>query len=50
MHPFTFSSNVPDVMADTLAKGFLLSPMYSANSDATIELPWWIIDAAVVSG
>jgi DNA-binding LacI/PurR family transcriptional regulator len=51
MHPFTFSSNVLDVMADTLSrKGFLLSPMYSANSDATIELPWWRLDAAVVSG
>lgn len=51
MYPVTFSANVLDVLTETLSHhDLLLSPIYATDAKKPIELPWWRMDAAVVSG
>ena len=51
MYPITFSTHVLEALTETLSThGFLLSPTYATDSKKPITLPWWRIDAAVVSG
>ncbi|MGI5869267.1 MAG: LacI family DNA-binding transcriptional regulator [Kiritimatiellia bacterium] len=51
MHPVSFSSNVLDVLTDALSHhDLLLSPIYATDAKEPIKLPWWRMDAAVVSG
>lgn len=51
LYPITFSTNVLEALTETLSThGLLLSPTYATDSKKPITLPWWRIDAAVVSG
>lgn len=50
MYPVTFASNVLDALTDTLSNhDLLLSPIYATDAKKPIKLPWWRMDAAVVS-
>ena len=51
MYPVTFSANVLDTLTETLSRhDLLLSPIYATDATKPIKLPWWRMDAAVVSG
>lgn len=51
IYPATFSTGVLDALSGALSDaGLLIAPSYVTNEHKSIKLPWWRLDAAVVSG
>ena len=51
VYPATFSAGLLDALSKTLSgAGFFIVPSYVRRGHEPIHLPWWRMDAAVVSG
>ena len=51
MYPLPFTAELLDALGRTLSPaGFLVAPSFMVRDQEMLELPWWRIDAAVVSG
>ena len=51
VYPATFSAGLLDALSGALSgAGLLVAPAYVSPGDEPIRLPWWRMDAAVVSG